>query len=177
MFRFISNEALKILTCLNRTSMTIQQLSEYRNSTPIWGPVEANSGSVYREVKILQHWGLIRWARQRGEIQNIYHITEAGRKFLRDCILIETSNRFDENRGFTSVVTISDIMEKNKRSQYINERRVFVRTTIGRIKKSKSLLGKREKARQLLLQYHLHRFQGELRWLDEINGSQGQQNE
>lgn len=171
MFSPISKEALYILRCLNRTPMTIQQLSEDLNCIRILGPTEPISGSIIREIRLLQRWGLIKWARHRGDIERIYHITEVGRRFLRDYLLIAASNLFEEYQGFTSGITKLDTLEKNKRIFYINRHREFVYQTIGKIKKSQASLGKREKARHLLLQYHLYRFQGELGWLDGINGS------
>ncbi|MFZ5889191.1 MAG: hypothetical protein ACOYYF_17235 [Chloroflexota bacterium] len=173
MCRPISNEALHILRYLSRASMTIQQLSEYRKYMPIQAPVDTNSVDVNREMQLLQRWGLIKWVRQPGGFERIYHITEVGRRFLKDCIFIESINLFEEYHGFASSLTMLDVLEKDQRSQFIKKRRGLVYKIIGKIKKSQSVLGKKEKARQLFLQYHLHRLQGELRWLEDIIGSQG----
>ena len=171
MFSPIGKEALFILRCLNRTSMTMQQLSENLNSIRILGPTEPVSGSINREIRLLQRWGLIKWARHRTDFERVYHITEAGRRFFRDYLFIAASNSFEEYQGITSGITNLDALEKNKRIFYINRHREFVYQIIGKIKKSQASLGKREKARHLLLQYHLYRFQGELGWLDGISGS------
>ena len=171
MFSLIGKEALYLLRCLNRSPMTKQQLSEYLRFIQVLGPAEANSGNIDREIRLLQCWGLIKWAHSRSDIERIYHITEVGRRLLRDYLLIEANNLFEEYRGFTSVITTSDILEKSKRNFYIKRRRDFIYHIIGKLKKSQFSLRKRERARHLLLQYHLYRFQGELRWLDGINDS------
>lgn len=151
--------------------MTRQQLSEDLNSIRMLGLAEANSGSIDREIRLLQRWGLIKWAHPRSDIERIYHITEVGRRLLRDNVLIEASYLFEEYREFTSLIATLDILEKNRRNLYIDRRREFVYQLIGKIKKSQFSLGKRESTRHLLLQYHVYRCQGELRWLDDIKGS------
>ncbi|MCB0117640.1 MAG: hypothetical protein KDD72_01320, partial [Anaerolineales bacterium] len=136
--------------------MTMQQLSENLNSIRILGPTEPVSGSINREIRLLQRWGLIKWARHRTDFERVYHITEAGRRFFRDYLFIAASNSFEEYQGITSGITNLDALEKNKRIFYINRHREFVYQIIGKIKKSQASLGKREKARHLLLQYHLY---------------------
>lgn len=178
MYRMISARALYILRSLNHTPMTKKQLSRYLNFMSILGQADdADLASIDRDVRFLQRWGLIQWARQQQDIHRIYHITEMGRRFLKDCILIESNRFFEEYRGFTSVATILDLPGKNERNQYINMRRAFINKMIGELRKSQSVLGKKERARGLLIQYHLYRLQGELGWLRDISGSQGAQNE
>lgn len=173
MYTPISNEALYILGCLSHVAMTSQQLSEYRKFTSNLEWAEVNSEGIYREIQRLQRQGLIKWIRNPGDLKRIYHITEAGRQFLREYLLIEINSLMEEQRDFTLVVNALDILEKSKQRQIINRRRVFVNKMISRIKKTQALLDKREKPRQHLLQYYLYRFQGQLRWLEDIIGSQG----
>lgn len=176
MNKFIPEDVFHILRNLSRTPMTNKQLSETLNSTRILGWVkEADPGSIERVITLLQRWGLIQWASQREASDRIYHITEMGRRFLKDYFLIEGSRFFEEYRGPASAALL-DTLEKKGRSQYINTHRTFIQRMIGRIRKSQSTL-KKEKARALLLQYHLYRLQGELVWLRGISDSQGSQNE
>ena len=126
MFSPIGKEALYILRCLNRSPMTRQQLAEDLSFIRNLGSAEANSGNMDREIRLLQRWGLIKWAHHRSDIERIYHITEVGRRLLRDYLLIEANNLFEEYRGLTSVTTTLDILEKNRRIFYINRRREFV---------------------------------------------------
>ncbi|GJQ36616.1 MAG: hypothetical protein JETCAE01_26260 [Anaerolineaceae bacterium] len=177
MYTPISNEALYILGCLSHVAMTVQQLSEYRNFTSNLEWAEVNPEGIYREMQLLQRRGLIKWIRNPGDTKRIYHITETGRQFLRDYLLIEINSLLEEHREFTLVVNALDILDKSKQRQITNRRRVFVNKIIRKIKKTQALLDKRERTRQLLLQYYLYRFQGELRWLEDIIGSQGSQND
>jgi DNA-binding PadR family transcriptional regulator len=153
--------------------MTVLRLSENRYCMPASNITDPDPESIHREVQRLQRWGLIQWARQPGDSQRIYHITATGRRFLGDCTFIETSNSFNEFLGFTFAIKDFDVLEKSSLVRIIHKRRAFVYRIIGKIKKSQSGLGRTENARQLALQYHLHRFQGELRWLDDIMRSQG----
>lgn len=173
MYTPISNEALYILRCLSHAAMTSQQLSEYRKFTSNLEWAEVNSEGIYREIQRLQRQGLIQWIRNPGDLKSIYHITEAGRQFLRDYLLIEINSLMEEHRDFTLVVNALDILEKSKKRQLVNQRLVFVNKIISKLRKMQLLLDKREKTHLLLLQYYLYRFQGELRWLEEINGSHG----
>ncbi|HMM97393.1 MAG TPA: hypothetical protein PKC99_00160 [Anaerolineales bacterium] len=172
MYTPISNEALYILGCLSHVAMTVQQLSEYRKFTSNFEWAEVNSEGIYREMQLLQRRGLIKWIRNPGDLKRIYHITETGRQFLKDYLIIEINSSMEEHRDFALVVNALDILEKSKQRQIVNRRRLFVNKIISKIKKTQALLNKREKTRQLLLQYYLYRFQGELRWLEDINGSQ-----
>lgn len=158
--------------------MTKTQLSKYLNFMSILEHVDdGDAASVDRDLRFLQRWGLIQWARRQGNWHRIYHITELGRKFLRDLFVIETEDLFSEFHGFTSVATMLDTLNENGLAKYINERRAFLNKMISNLRKLQYSLNNKEKAREILLQYHIYRALGELRWLQGFRGTQGMYDE